>query len=135
MSKEDTIAILNSIVKLRIAPSKIHGVGIFAIRDIAKGQKLYTEMFPQAYKIPYSSMNKLFPYVREILLERNPQIINGSHFLYPDTKMQAYINHSDTPNYDAINDVMLEDVKDGEEITEDYRKIENYEKIFTWLND
>jgi len=135
MSKDDTIAILNSLVKLRIAPSKIHGVGIFAIRDIAKGQKLYSNILPQAYQIPYSSMGKLFPYVKDILLERNPNIINGSGFMYPDTNMQAYMNHGygDEVNYDTVNDIVLKDIPDGTEVLEDYTKIPNYDKVFIWL--
>src|SRR3990167_9145218 len=111
MSKQDEdIQFLNSIVKVRIMPSKIHGVGVFALRFIPKGTKLYADMFPQAFKIPYGSFGKLFPEVGQLLLERWPQIVNGSAFMFPDTKIQAYINHSEKPNYDAINDITLEDI-------------------------
>lgn len=134
MNKQDeTIAILNSLVKVRIAPSEIHGVGIFAVRDITKGQKLYADMFPQAYRVPYGSFGKLFPEIRQLLLERWPQIVNGSAFMWPDTRIQAYMNHSTKPNYDAIKDIILKDIKAGEEVTEDYRKIEGYKKVFPWL--
>ena len=72
--------------------------------------------------------------VRDILLGHWPQIVNGSHFLYPVTKMTAFINHSDDPNYDAKTDKLLKDVKQGEEITENYKLIENYQKVFAWLS-
>ena len=130
---EQQIKELNSYVLTRIAPSKIHGVGVFALRDIPKGRKLNVGMITKLYTLPHSSFLKLFPEVREMLLERWPQIVNGSRFLYPDTKIQAFMNHSDKPNYDAKEDIALEDIKKGEEITEDYRQIEGYEKVFKWL--
>jgi len=132
-TQEDSIAMLNTLVKVKLAPSKIDGVGLFALYDITKGQKLYVNMFPQAYRIPKGSIKKLFPCVRELLCERWPQIMKGSAFMYPDTYLEAYINHSDTPNYDSVNDVVLEDIKEGDEITRDYRKIENWEEVYQWL--
>ena len=137
MTPSEQITKLNSIVKVRIAPSKIHGVGVFALRDIFKEEKLYADEFPQVYTIPYSSFDKLFKEVRELLLERWPQIVNGSKFAYPDTRIVAYMNHgyADEVNYDAIEDRMLKDVKIGEEITENYRLIPNYKKIFAFLKE
>lgn len=131
--KDEQAAKLNTYVKCRIAPSPIHGVGVFAIRDIGKGQKIFADMMPEVFNLPYSSFNKLFPQVKQILLERYPRITKGSMFIYPDTRLQAYMNHSDDPNYDAINDVLLRDVKEGEEITEDYRKIDGWQEVFPFL--
>lgn len=126
---------LNTYVKTRLAPSKIHGVGVHALRDIPKGQKLYTDMMTKLYNLPYKEFNNLFPTVRKLLLEQWPQIINGSAFAYPNARLQAYMNHSDDPNYDAVNDVTLRDIKSGEEITEDYRKIEGCGKLFPFLEE
>lgn len=131
--QEETIAILNTLVRVKVAPSKIHGVGLFAIRDIPKGTKLYANMFPQAYKIPFGSFRKLFPDIREMLLERWPNIVNGSAFMYPDTLLQAYCNHSEDNNYDGITDMTIKDIEEGEEITENYKQIPNWEKVFKWL--
>lgn len=61
---------LNSVVKLRIAPSSVHGVGVFAVRDIAKGQKLYADLAPFPYKMTPGYFSKLFPEVQALLLER-----------------------------------------------------------------
>lgn len=124
---------LNTYVKVKLAPSDIHGVGVFALRDIPKGQKLYADMMTKIYTLPHKQFRNLFPEVRQYLLERWPQVVNGSRFAYPDTRVVAFMNHSDTPNYDAKNDIVLEDIKEGEEITEDYRQIEGWEKVFTWL--
>lgn len=134
MSYENQIAELNGRVKVRVWPSKVHGVGLIATQNLKKGEKLFADHMPVAYNLPYSEFHRLLPEVREILLERWPQIVNGSAFFYPDTKLQAYCNHSETPNYSATEDTMLKDVKRGEEIFEDYRLIKGYEIVFPWLN-
>jgi hypothetical protein len=128
-----SVNLLNDICKIRIAPSPIHGVGIIATRDIKKGEKLYTDAIPNAFDLPYKKFKELRPEVASMILERYPNIVNGSPFLYPDSRMGAYLNHSDDPNYDAKADVTLRKIKQGEEVTEDYRQIENYQKIYKWL--
>jgi SET domain-containing protein len=126
---------LNMYVKTCLAPSDIHGVGVFALRTIPKGQKLYTDMVPKLYNLPYKSFKNLFPEIQKQLLGQFPQIVNGSAFAYPTTRIQAWINHSEDPNYDAVNDVALKTIRKGQEITEDYRKIEGYEKVFDFIKD
>lgn len=130
---KEAIQVLNDIVNVRIGPSEIDGVGIFALKDIKKGTKLQLDAIPHMFDLPFDHFDKLNPEVQEILLGHFPQIVNGSHFMYPVTKFTAYLNHSDNPNYDAKEDKTLRKIKAGEEITEDYRKIEGYEKIYSWL--
>ncbi len=127
------IKLLNDIVKIRLAPSQINGVGVFAMRDIKKGDKLYTDIIPHQFDVPYSQFKKLRPEITPILLGHFPLILSGSHFMYPVTKFSAFLNHSDDPNYDAKEDKALRDIKQGEEVTEDYKLIENWKEIFTWL--
>ena len=131
---KEAITLLNDIVKVRIAPSPIHGVGVFAMRDLKKGEKMYLDAIPHAFDVPYSKLRELNKEVRELILSHWPNIITGSHFLYPVTKMTAFLNHDNEPNYDAVTDVMIKDVKKGTEITEDYRQIDLYEKVFPWLD-
>ena len=135
MNHTTQIRELNTYVKTYIGVSKIHGVGVFALRDIPKGQKLYADMAPKGYTLPYSEFGKLFPEIRKKLLERFPDIVNGSHFAHPDTRIVAFMNHGfgDNVNYDAENDIILKDVKVGEEITENYKLIKGWEKVFTFL--
>lgn len=132
--QDDQLDELNSRVLVRIAPSKVHGVGVFALRDIPAYEKLYADITPVLYTLPYSSFGKLFPEVKQFLLERWPQIVNGSRFCYPDTRIQAFMNHSNQANYDAFNDEMLMDVKTGEEITENYMLIPNWQLVHPWLD-
>ena len=133
MNQKEQIAELNSWVKTYIAPSKIHGVGVFALRDIPKDQKIFADITPKGYNLPYKEFSQLFPGVGEQLIQFFPQIINGSMFFHPVTRIVAFMNHSEEPNYDAVNDIMLKDVKKDKEITEDYRLIEGWEKVFTFL--
>lgn len=130
---EKAIQLLNDVVKIRVGPSTIHGVGVIAMRNIKKGEKLYADSIPHMLDVPYKDFKKLRPEIAELILGRFPQIVNGSHFMYPDTKMQAYMNHSVMPNYDAQTDKALRKIRKGDEITEDYRKIEGYEKVYPWL--
>src|SRR3990167_10101022 len=131
---EEQITRLNDRVKTRIAASKIHGVGVFALRDIAKGQTLYADALPEVYSVSYTNLNKLFPKVRELILERNPMIVNGANFPYPSERIQAFINHSPDANYDAFNDIVLRDIAEGEEITENYKLIKGWEVVYPWLS-
>lgn len=133
MSAEDQANKLNERVKIRLAPSKIHGIGVFAIRDIAKGQKLFADHMPEVYSLSYGNFGKLFLEVKELLLERWPNIVSGSNFIYPDSRMLAYMNHSEDASYDTATDTLTKDVKVGEEITEDYRLIQDYALVYPWL--
>lgn len=131
--QDEQIDFLNSAVKIKVAPSKIHGVGLFATRDIPKGAKLFADMFPKGFQIPKGSLGKLFPEVREYLEGRWPRITLGEPFMWPDTLFQAYCNHDNDPNYDCLMDVTLKPIWGGEEITEDYRQIRGWEEAHKWL--
>ncbi len=135
----EQVNLLNNLVKVRVGPSKVHGVGVFALRDLKKGEKMNLDAMFQWLDLPYKyfqpkkGAQRLRKEVAGLILERWPNIVNGSHFVYPDTRMQAFMNHSDYPNYDAKNDVMIDKIYAGEELTEDYKKIAGWEKIFSWL--
>lgn len=125
---------LNERVLTRLAPSPIHGIGVFALRDIPKGTRLNADMRPEVYALKYENFPQLHPEVRANILERWPTVVTGSAFAYPDTRIQAFMNHADEPNYDNLTDRTLRDIKAGEEITEDYRNIQGAEQVFTWLS-
>ena len=133
INHKEQIGRLNAYVLTRIAASPIHGVGLFAIQDIKKGQKLFMDIMPVVFNLPYKKFGKLNEGIGELLLSQWPQIVNGSVFAYPTTRLQAYLNHSSEANYDAVNDVALREILIGEEITEDYTKIPNSHIVFPWL--
>ena len=131
---EEEIAELNSTVKCKLAPSGIHGIGVLTIRDIKKEEKMYClpQINPKLYRIPYGSLNKLFPEVKELILQRWASIINGSMFHSPndDAWLLLFMNHSNDPNYDKTKDMALRDIKKGEEVTSNYCLMENANKVF-----
>lgn len=133
----EAIDVLNDVVNTKLAPSNIHGVGVFALRDIKKGERMYQNTIPNTFDLPYSKFNKLKPYVKETILQFFPfkVIEKESTFWYPVNSMQAYMNHSNTPNYDAHEDIALNDIKAGDEVTEDYRKIDGWKKVYSWIED
>lgn len=132
-AQQDQITQLTNMVKARIAPSKIHGVGVFALVDLPKGTKLYADSVPVVYTLSHANLKKLDKEVRDLLLERFPNIINGSRFVYPTERLLAFMNHDKNPNYDPASDEVMRDIKKGEEITEDYTQIPNYDKIFPFI--
>lgn len=141
MNAEEQAMYLGNTVKCRIGPSKVHGVGVIAMRDIAKGEELFCALFvkPQWYNVSFANLKKYLshrPEVLQLILDRWPQVVNGHPFLSPnyDARLTSFMNHSDSPNYDPTTDKALEDIKKGEEVFEDYRVIPNYEKAFPWLD-
>ena len=134
MTNQEQINELNTQVRCKLASSKIHGVGVFTIRDIRKGEKLYCwfNEHPKIYTIPYGSLSKLFPEVKEIILQRWSGVINGSAFRSPndDQWLILFMNHSDEPNYDKITDTALRDIKKSEEVTSNYCLTNNANKAF-----
>ena len=136
--QEEEIIELNSTVKTKLAPSKIHGIGVFTIRNVAKGERLFCKPDQPRqrkwYSVPYGSFSKFFPEVKELLLERWPSVVNGSLFLSPNEVWPIlFMNHSDDPNYEVKTDSAVRDIKIGEEVTEDYRLMVNHEKAYPWL--
>lgn len=127
------IAALNSMVKVRLAPSKVHSVGVFAIRDIFKGEKIYADYLPKVFSVPYSSFGKLFPEVKQLILERWPRVVVGEKFAWPTDRTIAYMNHSEEPNYNPGKDEALVNIKAGEELFENYFHIPGWEVAHPWL--
>lgn len=144
MSIKEQIQFLNDTVKVKLASSKIHGVGVVAMRNIRKGDRLYCfpNTRPYWFTLTYANLTKLLPEIRELILERWPSVVDGSHFLSPNDMswLICFLNHSDDPNYDPKTDTATRDIKKGEEIFENYlanmkteQDIEKYAKIYSFL--
>ncbi len=129
------IDMINDVVKVRLAPSEVHGIGVFAIRDIKKGERVYADAMPCMVDVPYKEFKKIKPEIVQLIKERFPRVVDGSQFMCPDTLMQIYMNHSNKHNYDNKTDKAIKKIKAGEEIFEDYTAIEGFEKVHPWLLD
>jgi SET domain-containing protein len=125
----------------RIGLSKIHGVGVVAIKDIPKGTNPYkvagnVSKTYKPVKITKTEYSKLDPGVRKIIGDFIYQEKDGS-FLVPKFGMNSmdisfYMNHSKDNNIDLIEDkhddflvhVANRNIKKGEELTIDYNDFE-----------
>lgn len=140
MTNSEQINFLNGTVKVKLAPSKIHGVGVVALRDIKKGDRLFC--FPSAQMqwltLTYANFSKLWPEVKELIVERWPSVLRGSNFISPNDMswLIAFMNHGlgESANYDPKTDCATKDIPKGEEVLEDYRLIPDYKTIYPWLN-
>ena len=130
-------------VKCKLAPSQIHGVGVVTIRPIKKGDKLYVRPSgpPTWYRLPYASLSKfdrVYPEIKQLILDRWPSVVNGSEFLSPNNELRlvSFVNHAPTPeqiNYDPAEDVAIKDIPKGAEVFENYKIMPNWERVFPWI--
>lgn len=114
---------LNNTVYCTIKPSPIHGIGVFAIRDIPKGTA-FAEESPEIVcaSLTEDEFDRLLPEVQHEILEHTVFIENEPLvFISPNSacNFRSYMNHADEPNTDGH--VALRDITKGEELTEDFR--------------
>ena len=140
MTKDQQFYDLCNKVKCTLRPSSIHGIGVFALRDLKAGERLYCnpDERPFLYSLTFKDLerfNTTHPEIKEMILARWPVLVNGGQFLSPnyDARLVSFINHSDTPNYQQTSDTALRDIKSGEEITENFRTMKNHELAYPWL--
>lgn len=128
----DPVKYLNTTVWARLGPSVIHGVGVFAIRDIPKGTQItdfnlndFRNQRP--LRINYKDFEKILPEIRALILDYVTFLYHKKipefSFFSPNQNacLQSFMNHSDKPNSDGV--WSLKAIKKGEEITENYRDL------------
>jgi SET domain-containing protein len=109
------------IVRTYIAPSKIHGMGVFTAEPIEEGARVWVFDPTVDQEITADELAALPDTAREIALSRSFVRENGSLILSRDNGV--FINHSGRPNIssEADGSIALRDLVKGEELTEDYR--------------
>jgi len=120
---------LNNSVWATLRPSSIQGIGVFAIRDIPKGTKITDHSIhnlnPRLITIPIKDFDLILPEIRSIILDRNlfQEWQRVFSFYSPNSEqtLQSFCNHSTEPNSEEM--LATRDIKQGEEITEDYHKM------------
>lgn len=119
------------LVKTKIGPSSINGIGLFADQLIPKGTVIW-RLEPQFdIKVLPENLDKLAPHAKQLFLK----------YSYLSRRSKAYVlcfddarfyNHSDSPNVldcdspdsDEGLDVAARDIYPGEEMTCDYREFD-----------
>lgn len=122
-------------VYARIRPSKIHGVGVFAIRDIPKGTRIFpedeTELVWQ--KKSALGLDELPEEIRRLYDQFCLITAKGETYGCPKNfnlmTVAWYLNHSKTPNVGCSKDYTffaLRDIRMGEELTADYHTYNDF---------
>jgi uncharacterized protein len=117
----DNPALPHAGVYTRLGPSKIHGVGVFAIQHIAQG----TPLFSSDEKIVWIDATYVSHLPKQIRrLYDDFAIIKDGKYGCPTNfnllTMAWYLNDSDDPNVtvdDDYNMSALRDIEEGEELT------------------
>ena len=131
MKKEALLKQLQSQTYVMIMPSPLHGIGVFAIRDIPKGTKdIFSEGFGDWIKVSKEEVDALPTHSRELI--ENHCLFDEDSYFVPEygfklVDLVIYLNHSETPNVKSLNDgeqfEALVDIKAGEELLVDYATI------------
>lgn len=127
------IEYLNARILCKLAPSKVHGIGVIAIKDIKKGD-IITDSFrgvktvPMTYSFIVEEFLMLDESVQNLILDKTMFNKNSPVFNFISPNDEAYLldflNHSDTPNVSCYG-FALRDIKAGEELFEDFRQLDN----------
>ena len=120
------------LVKTKLGPSEIEGIGLFAAEDIPKGTRIwdyrpgfdleFSPEFVQALPEPAHSYALRYAYLNKF---------KGTYILCSDDA--RFFNHSATPNTTSIDspdgqvnaDIAARDIREGEELTTDYNSFDS----------
>jgi len=138
------IEYLNNTVWATLGPSKIHGIGVIAIRDIPKGTKITDHsvgnMNNDFVCVKLDDFKKIHYEIRKLILDRTIFQEDAEMLVFPspnsEQTLRSFMNHSGSPNSDG--EFTLCDIKKGDEITEDYQSFYKLHELskqhYPWLH-
>ena len=131
MTKEALLKDLQQSTYVMIKPSPLHGIGVFAIRDIPKGTKdIFSQGVGDWIKLTIAEVEALPKHSRDLV--ENHCLFDEDCYYVPDygfklVDVVIYLNHSDKPNVVSINEgeffEAIVDIKAGDELLVDYGTI------------
>jgi len=108
--------------------SPIHGIGVFAIRDIPKGTRnIFSKDQGEWIKVPITEVEKLPEHTRSLI--ETYCLFDEEYYWVPEYGFKIidpviYLNHSSSPNIISINDgeefEAIVDIKEGQELLVNY---------------
>jgi len=131
MNKEALLKELASSTYVMIKPSPLHGIGVFAIRDIPKGtSNIFSKGVGDWIKVSKEEVDGLPQHSKDLI--ENHCLFDEDFYFIPDygfklVDLVIYLNHSETPNVISLNDgeefEAIRDIANGEELLVDYGTI------------
>ena len=128
MTKEELLKELSEETLITLKPSLVHGIGVFALRDIPKGCKtLFSKNVGEWIKVPILDIEKLPEQSRNLV--ETYCLYDETHYYLPDYGFKVmdlvnYLNHSSIPNVISVNDgeyfESIPDIRQGEELLVNY---------------
>ena len=115
-----------------LKPSPLHGIGVFAIRDIPEGINPFgKEDLSQWTYLEPDEINKLDDDIKEVIktycVKQNGKYCVPKYGFHNRLGIANYLNNSDTPNIESINNGeefrTLRRINKGEELLIDYDEI------------
>ena len=113
-------------VYARIGLSRVHGVGVCAIRDIPAGTMVFRGESERVVWVSRAAVRRLPTALRKLYEDFG--MVSGDQIGVPPTlnmlSVGWYVNHSDRPNLEADDEgrfVALRRIRKGDELTADYR--------------
>lgn len=131
MTNEELLRELREETWVTLRPSAVHGIGVFALREIPAGCKtIFSRNVGEWIRVPIADIEKL-PEASRNLVETYC-LYDETHYYLPDygfkvMDMVNYLNHSSKPNVISVNDgeyfETIRVIREGEELFVDYGKI------------
>lgn len=131
MKKQQLMQELTNNTWCMLKPSPLHGIGVFAVRDIPKGCRgMFSKGEEEWISVPRAEVDAL-PAHSKALVE-NFCLFDEAFYYIPEYgfkvfDLAVFLNHSETPNIISINDgeafETTRDIKAGEELLVDYGEI------------
>jgi len=136
MNKEALLKELATSTYVMIKPSPLHGIGVFAIKDIPKGTKnIFSKGVGDWIKVSKEEVVALPQHSKDLI--ENHCLFDENFYFIPDygfklVDLVIYLNHSETPNVISLNDgeefEAIRDIANGEELLVDYGTIVEWDE-------
>ena len=131
MDKPALLRDLQEETYVTLRPSAVHGIGVFAIRDIPRGcRNLFSEGTGSWIRLSFEEVENLPAHSRNLV--ETYCLYDDTHYFVPDhgfklMDLSLYLNHSASPNIQSVNEgeyfEALRDIRMGEELLVDYGTI------------
>jgi hypothetical protein len=128
MTKSQLLEELSHNSYVRLLPSAVHGIGVFAMRDIPKGcRDLFSRDPGEWHRLDFAEVEQLPAYSRQLietycLFDENSYFVPAHGFKQMD--LSLFLNHGIPANIASVDEgayfETLRDLRAGEDLLVDY---------------